>query len=121
MRCPEPVVPELVEGSKGRKVKGRGREPALDVTRGRESGGRRIDPGCRGDRPVAPTEEGRVQGGRLPAQVAVEGDLVCGAAGLRGAFALYAQVDPLAQFDAPAQADAVVLRPAHQHAAVGRQ
>ena len=48
----------------------------------------------RGDRPVAPTEEGRVQGRRLPAEVAVEGDLVLRPAALRGAVALHAPVDP---------------------------
>ena len=78
-------------------AQGGGGKPAPDVTRRRESGDRRVDPGCRGDRPVAPTEEGRAQRRELPAEVAVEGDVLCGAAALRGAFTLDAQVDPRAE------------------------
>ena len=44
----------------------------------------------------------------LPAEVAVEDDLVGDPAALRGAFALYARVDLLTQFDAPAQPDTVI-------------
>ena len=69
---------------------------------GTGSGGERpatvgLAPGCRGDRPVAPTQEGRVQGRRLPPQVTVEGNLLFRPAGLRGAGALHAQGDPRAE------------------------
>ena len=57
----------------------------------------------------------------LPAEVAVEDDLVFDAAGLRGAFALNAQVDPLTELNAPAQTDTAAVRPGHRQAAVGRQ
>ena len=57
-----------------------------------------------GERFFAPTQEGRAQGRRLPAAVSVKGDLGCDPAGLRGAFALDAQIDPRARLDPPAQA-----------------
>ena len=64
---------------------------------------------------VAPTHEGHVQGGQLPSQVTIEGDLVVRVAALRGAFALDPQVDP------PAQTHAAAVRSSHRRAAVGRQ
>ena len=100
---------------------GRGREPARDVIRGSGAGRVVLKGRWKGDACVALPKAGQRLGGRLPAEVAVEGDLMLGAAALGGAFAFHAQVHPGAQCDAPSQPHAVTLRPYQRQAAVGRQ
>ena len=94
---------------------GRGREPAPD---GPDVSSWK---GGRGKKSFAPPKAGQRPGGRLPAEMAVEGDLMVGPTALGGAFALHAQIDPRAQCEAPAQPHAVPARPRQRQAAVGRQ